>query len=236
MSNSLSALMSATFYERGYDHHVEIIHQRDAEARRRLAALEVTLYDGEGSLLATPRVDPAQDILDLGALVTGATTTTERVMVVLDARYDEAIFPYRPHHYAYLHRAGSTAPPLYYAINAVLGGVPDRVGATNINNFETYVFRRGPFEQRYSLLLGCLARFVPVTVQVFTYYGSRRVARDLTLAPRCHAEIELPAEEGGERLARVEVKSLFRLLSYVVGRRADTGDLMLFDHLFTYAK
>jgi len=236
MSSKLSALMSATFYERGYDHHVEIIHQRDAEARRRLESLEVALYASDGSLLATPKVDPARDILDLGALVGDATSTAERVMVVLDARYDEAIFPYRPHHYAYLHRAGSTAPPLYYAINAVLGGVPDRVGATNINNFETYVFRQGPFAQRYSLLLGCLARFVPVQVQVFTYYGNRRIARDVTLAPKCHIEVPLAAEHEGERLARVEVKSLFRLLSYVVGRREDTGDLVLFDHLFTYAK
>jgi hypothetical protein len=196
----------------------------------------VTLYDGAGALLATPKVDPLQDILDLEALVTTATRVSERVMVVLDARYDEAIFPYRPHHYAYLHRAGSTAPPLYYAINAVLGGVPDRVGATNINNFETYLFRRGPFAERYSLLLGCLARFVPVTAQVFMYYGRRRIARDVTLGPKCHTEIALAAEDAGERLARVEVKSLFRLLSYVVGRREDTDDLVLFDHLFTYAK
>ena len=58
-----------------------------------------------GALLATPKVDPAQDILDLGALVADATRASGRVMVVLDARYDEAIFPYRPHHYAYLHRA-----------------------------------------------------------------------------------------------------------------------------------
>jgi len=228
--------MSATFYERGYDHHVEIIHQRDAEARRRLESLEVTLYDGAGTLLATPKVDPAQDILDLGALVGETTNTGERVMVVLDARYDEAIFPYRPHHYAYLHRVGSAAPPLYYAINAVLGGVPNRVGATNINNFETYVFRQGSFAQRHSLLLGCLARFVPVPVQIFTYYGSHRIAREMTLAPKGHVEVPLATEHEGERLARVEVKALFRLLSYVVGRRADTDDLVLFDHLFTYAK
>ena len=157
-------------------------------------------------------------------------------MVVLDARYDDAIFPYRPHHYAYFHRRGSTAAPLYYAVNAALGGVPDRVGATNINNFETYVFRQQPFAETYSLLLGCLARFVPVQAQVFAYYGSRRIARDVTLAPKCHSEVQLPAENAGERLARVEVKALFRLLSYVVGRRAGTGDLVLFDHLFTYAK
>ena len=157
-------------------------------------------------------------------------------MVVFDARYAESIFPYRPHHYAYLHRAGSPAAPLYYAINAVLGGVPDRIGTTSINNFETYVFRRGPFAQRYSLLLGCLARFVPAQAQVFAYYGSRRVAQEITLEPKCHAEVTLAAEHEGEPLARVEVKALFRLLSYVVGRRADTGDLVLFDHLFTYAK
>jgi hypothetical protein len=157
-------------------------------------------------------------------------------MVVFDARYTEAIFPYRPHHYAYLHREGSPAAPLYYAINAVLGGVPDRVGATSINNFETYVFRRGPFEQRYSLLLGCLARFVPVPVQVFTYYGPRRLVQEITLPPKNHTEVRLAPEHEGERLARVEVKALFRLLSYVVGRRTDTGDLVLFDHLFTYAK
>jgi len=48
--------------------------------------------------------------------------------------------------------------------------------------------------------------------------------------------VTLAAEHEGEPLARVEVKALFRLLSYVVGRRADTGDLVLFDHLFTYAK
>jgi hypothetical protein len=236
MSNSRSALMSATFYEAGYDHHVEVIHQRDAEAHRRLESLEVTLYDAGGVLLATPRVDPGQEILDLGALVRAMTNSAERIMVVFDARYDESIFPYRPHHYAYLHRAHSTAPPLYYAINAVLGGVPDRVGATGINNFETYLFRHGPFEDRHSLLLGCLARFAPVPVQIFTHYGGRRIAQDVTLAPKCHIEVPLAAEHEGERLARVEVKSLFRLLSYVVGRRDDTGDLVLFDHLFTYAK
>lgn len=236
MSSSLSALLSATFYEPGYDHRVEIIHQRDAGGHRRLASLDVALYDGGGALLAAPAVDPRQEILDLGALVRDTTSVPERVMVVLDARYDDAIFPYRPHHYAYFHRAGSTAPPLYYAISAALGGVPDRVGATHINNFETYVFRQRPFAETYSLMLGCLARFVPVHAQVFAYYGARRIAQDVTLAPKCHTEVQLAAEDGGERLARVEVKALFRLLSYVVGRRAGTGDLVLFDHLFTYVK
>jgi hypothetical protein len=97
------------------------------------------------------------------------------------------------------------------------------VGATGINNFETYLFRHGPFEDRHSLLLGCLARFAPVPVQIFTHYGGRRIAQDVILAPKCHIEVPLAAEHEGERLARVEVKSLFRLLSYVVGRRDGHG-------------
>ena len=157
-------------------------------------------------------------------------------MVVLDARYDEAIFPYRPHHYAYFHRAGSTAAPLYYAVNAALGGVPDRVGATNINNFETYVFRQQPFATRYAVLLGNLARFAPAEARVTAYYADRRVPVEVALPPKSHREIALPSERDGLRLERVEVKALFRLASYVVGRRADSGDLVLFDHLFTYIK
>src|SRR5262249_15306415 len=157
-------------------------------------------------------------------------------MVTLDARYDERIFPYRPHHYALLHRLGSETPPLYYAVNAVLGGVPDRIGATNINNFETYMFRRRPFAARYSLLLGNLARFAAAEAQVTTYYGGQRALVETTLAPKSHREIPLPSERAGLPLERVEVKALFRLASYVVGRRADSGDLILFDHLFTYIK
>ena len=41
---------------------------------------------------------------------------------------------------------------------------------------------------------------------------------------------------GWPRLRRVELKTLFRLASYVTGRRADSGGLVLFDHLFTYFK
>ena len=46
--------------------------------------------------------------------------------------------------------------------------------------------------------------------------------------------MELAAEHAGEHLQRVEIKALFRLASYVVGRRADSGELVLFDHLFSY--
>lgn len=236
MSSSLSGLLSATFHERGYDHLVELIHQRDAPAHRRLHSLDVALYDTAGKLLAAPPVDPAREVLDLAALVDEIPGIPDRVMVTFDARYDERIFPYRPHHYGFLHRRGSTAPALYYAVNGVLGGVPDRIGATNINNFETYVFRQRPFAERYSLLFGCVSRFAPVQVQVFAYYGNERTAQEMSLTPKAHVEVELPAELDGRRLTRVEMKALFRLAAYVVGRRAETGELVLFDHLFTYFK
>jgi hypothetical protein len=69
-------------------------------------------------------VDPRQEVLDLGALVEEIAGVVPRAMVTLEARYDERVFPYRPHHLRVLHRPGSDAPPLYYAVNAVLGGVP----------------------------------------------------------------------------------------------------------------
>jgi hypothetical protein len=236
MSNNLSALLSATFYERGYDHFIELIHQRDAAAHRRLASLDVAVYDAEGKMLAAPPVDPHQDVLDLGALVGAIAGAPDRVMVTFDARYEERVFPYRPHHYGYLHRRGSTAPALYYAANAVLGGVPDRIGAVAMNNFETYVFRRQPYAERYSLLLGCPSRFAAAEAQVFSYYGTERTTDDVRLAPKAHVEVPLASERDGRRLSRVELKALFRIASYVVGRRAAGGDLVLFDHLFTYFK
>ena len=237
MSSSLSALLSATFYEPGYDHRVEIIHQRDAGAHRRLASLEVTLYDKDGALLATPAVDPRQEILDLGALVRDATNTRERVMAVFDTRYDDAIFPYRPHHYAYLRRRGGTAPALYYAVSSALGGVPDRIGAHRITHFETYLFLRRPHRERYSVMVGNLSRFASTEAQVTAYYaGGARTTQEASLGPKCHAEIPVPAEHEGRRVGRVDLKAPLRLASYVVGRRDSDGGLVLFDHLFTYFK
>lgn len=236
MSSNLSALMSATFYEGGYDHLIELVHQRDAAAHRRLASLEVTLYDAEGKMLHILPVDPRQEILDLDALVQQITGSLERVLVVFDARYDERVFPYRPHHYAFLHRRGSSVPPLYYAVNAVLGGVPDRIGATRFNHFETYLFLNRPLAERYSLLLGNLSRFAAAEAQVFAYYDGDRTTRLVILQPKAHTEVPLPGEHQGLRLRRVELKAAFRLASYVVGRRIDSGDLVLFDHLFTYLK
>jgi hypothetical protein len=232
MSSSVSALLSVTFSEAGDDHLIELVHQRDTGARRHLASLDVEVYGPDGKLLGAVPIDPRQEVLDLGALTAGHP----RVMIVFDARYDERIFPYRPHHYGYLHRRGAPTPPLYYAVNAVLGGVPDRIGATGINNFETYLFRRQGVISRHSLLLGNVSRFSAAKAQVFSYYGDHRVAQDVALEPKAHTEIPLAPERDGRHLERVEVKALFRLASYVVGRRAAGGELVLFDHLFTYFK
>ncbi len=228
--------MSATFYEVGHDHLVELVHQRDTEARRRLASLEVELHDPGGTLVGKVVVDPQQEILDLDKVARPLLADRPRLLVVLDARYDERIFPYRPHHYGYLHRRGAQAPPLYYAVNAVLGGVPDRIGATGINNFESYLFSAAGFTGRYSLLLGNVSRFAAARAQVFTYYGPTRVVCEVTLDPKGHTEIPLAPERDGRRLERVELKALFRLASYVVGRHAVGGELVLFDHLFAYVK
>jgi hypothetical protein len=236
MSNSLSALLSATFYEPGYDHVVELVHQRDRDSRRHLASLDVTLYDAEGKTLAEVPVDPGVESLDLSRMVGAVAPDQTRVMVALDARYDEQVFPYRPHHYAFLHRRGSVTPALYYAVSAALGGVPDRIDNSRINNFETYVFRRRAFGGRYGVLLGNLARFATAEAQVFAHYGAERTQRAVTVAPRAHTEVVLPTTLDGRLLQRVEVKSLFRMASYVVGRHEGSGDLVLFDHLFTYLK
>ena len=71
---------------------------------------------------------------------------------------------------------------------------------------------------------------------MITYHGEARAVVPVTLAPHQHADVELPLEREGARLRRVELKTLFRLASYVTGRRADSGGLVLFDHLFTYFK
>ena len=236
MSSKLCGLLSATFVEPGYDHLVELIHQRDPFAHRHLASLDVSIHAPNGRQLGLVAVDPHQEVLDLAALVRGTTAGGERVMVLFDARYDERIFPYRPHHYAYLHRQGSSAPALYYAVNAVLGGVPDRIGTTRINNFETYLFRSVPFAERYSVLLGNLSRFTSARARAFTYYDGARVVHDVALGPKAHAEIDLSRERDGAPLGRVEVKAPFRLATYVLGRHSGSGDLVLFDHLFTYFK
>jgi hypothetical protein len=236
MSSDSAALMSATFHEAGYDHMVELVHQKDAEARRRLTTLRVDAYDAAGVRRLATDIDPRQELLDLDALLGDASDRHGRLLVVFDARYNPGVFPYRPHHYAYLHRRGSAAPALYYAVNATLGGVPDRIGAVALNNFESYLFLDRPLTERYALALGNLSRFAAAEAQVISYYDGDRRSEDVRLAPKAHAEVTLAGERDGRRLRRVELKALFRLTAYVVGRRAAEGDLVLFDHLFTYFK
>jgi hypothetical protein len=236
MSSERAALMSATFHEAGYAHVVELVHQKDGEARRHLASLRLDAYDAGGHRCHSEQVDPRTELLDLDARLGDASRAHGRLLVVFDARYDPDIFPYRPHHYAYLHRRASTAPPLYYAVNATLGGVPDRIGAVRLNNFESYLFLDRPLRERYALALGNLSRFATADAQVISYYGGERRSEDVRLVPKAHTEVALPAERDGQRLRRVELKALFRLTSYVVGRRSAGDDLVLFDHLFTYFK
>jgi hypothetical protein len=235
MSSELAGLMSATFHEAGYAHMVELVHQKDRAERRHLASVRLDAYDAAGRHRLGADLDPRQEILDLRALADETARAHGRLLVVFDARYDPRIFPYRPHHYGYLHRPSSQGPPIYYALNATLGGVPDRIGAVALNNFETYLFLDRPLAERYMVVLGNLSRFAEAEAEVFTYYGAARHAETLRLAPKAHAEAALAPERDGHRLMRVEVKALFRLTSYVVGRRA-AGDLILFDHLFTYFK
>jgi len=175
MSSKPSGLLSATFAEPAYDHLVELVHQRDAAAHRRLASLRMTAHDADGREVLALDVDPAREIFDLGAAL--SERPEERLMVLFDARYDEHVFPYRPHQYAYLHPRGATDAPLYYAVNATLGGVPDRIGATNINNVETYVFRPRAFAERYSVMLGNVSRFAAAQAQLIAYYGTERTSR-----------------------------------------------------------
>jgi hypothetical protein len=236
-SNASCALLSATFHEPGYQHLIELIHQRDPAAHRRLAAVDLTVYDADGGTVLTAPLDPQLETFDLAAALDGVTAAAGRLMAVFDARYDERVFPYRPHHYGYLHARGSALPSLYYAVNAVLGGVPDRIGTTSINNFETYLFRRGGGgdSERYAVVVGNLSRYATAEAQVFTYRGAERTARTVTLAPKAHAEVGLE-DEHGAAIDRVEIKGLFRLATYVVGRRSKDGELVLFDHLFPYTR
>ena len=228
--------MSATFHEAGYAHVVELVHQKDRDARRHLSAVRVDAYDAGGHHHLGAEIDPAQDVVDLDAVLGETARAHGRLLVVFDARYEPRIFPYRPHHYGYLQRRDSPAPPIYYAVNATLGGVPDRIGAVALNNFECYLFLDRPLQEDYAIAVGNLSRFAPTEAEVVSYYEGTRHVEDVRLAPKTHVEVRLAAERDGRRLRRVEVKALFRLASYVVGRRRPQGELALFDHLFTYFK
>src|SRR5258705_10558732 len=99
MSSDLSALLSATFYETGDEHHVELIHQRDRAARRRLASLDLAVYDPEGKNLTAVPLDTNQEILHPGTLVAPVAGGPPRVMGVAVALDAGGMFPYRPPHF-----------------------------------------------------------------------------------------------------------------------------------------
>jgi hypothetical protein len=234
--SSSAALLSATFHEPGVRHLVELVHQRDGGGARRLGAVDVAVYDETGKERGAFPVDLGTEVLDVGRAVDDVMGGGGRAMVLFDTRYDPAIFPYRPHHYGYLHHPGGTSPPLYYAVSAVLGGVPDRLEATRLNNFETYVFRARAADQRFSLMIGNVARFASAAIDVFVHYAGARVEHHLSVAPKAHLEFPLPPRHEGQPLTRVEVKSVFRVANYVVGRHGASGALVVFDHLFTYLR
>lgn len=235
MSSELTALVSVAYHEPGDEHLVELVHQQNPAAARPLVSLAVEVYTSDGRLLDRLDVGAEQQILDLGRLLDGHGRATERFMVAFDCRYDARVFTTRPHHYAFLHRRGSFTPAVYYALNSVLGGFPRGTGAVRLNNFETYLFVRRPFAQRYSLLLGNFSRFASAEAQIITHYGAERLTREVTIAPKANVEVGLEAAHAGAPLRRVELKSLFRLASYVVARAAD-GEITLIDHLFAYLK
>jgi hypothetical protein len=236
MSSELTALLSVAYHEPGDEHLVELVHQQDLAAPRRLASLALDVYASDGRRLDRVEIDPARDVLDLGDALAKYTGATNRFMVAFDARYDEKAFPhFRPHHYAFVRRPGSSAPPVYCAVNSVLGGFASGTSAVRLHNFETYLFARRPLPQRYSLLLGNLSRFVPAEAQVVSHFGAERRTREVTIAPRAHVEVELESASDGAPLRRVDLKSLFRLANYVVAR-APSGEIALLDHLFGYLK
>ena len=108
MSSDLAALMSATFHEAGHAHLVELVHQKDRAARRQLASVRLfALRRRTAARGSIRRSIPRQEILDVAALLDEPARRHGRLLVVFDARYDPRIFPYRPHHYGYLHRQDS---------------------------------------------------------------------------------------------------------------------------------
>ena len=222
-----AGLLSATYHHPGHPYHqpghqhlVEIIHQNDDT--RWLESLTVTAYGADGGQLDEWEPKAASHV-DLGRYDTAA----QRVMVLFDARYDERIFPYyRPHHYGYL---VTDQAPLYYALNAVLGGVPARIGATGINNFEHYILpSHPPAATAFSVLIGNVSRLAEAKIGVTMRTLAGLTARQsVVLAPKAHTEVALLP---GTRL--VEVHAPFRAATYIVGRSGDM--LTLFDHLFVY--
>lgn len=228
----MRALLSATFYERGESHVIEVVHQRMG---RVLQSLTLSFYDEPGRHLGTYFFHGDTGTIDLQEYAgLQIPMAPRRLMAALEARYDERVFPYRPHHYGF--RRGDTGPGLYYAVNAVLGGVPESIGATHVNNVESMTFPADHRGMTWALLMGNLSHFAPAGVRVVTSYGSHRESHPVTIGPKAHVSLPIAAECMGHPLARVEVRSPFRLATYLVGRRPSDGAPLVYDHLFSPAR
>lgn len=237
MSSNLCALLSATFYEEGYSHYVEIVHQRDCDKRKRLEKLNFLFYAPDGKELGRRSIDPNQNLVDLRALVHSVTNFRERIMVLTEVLYDANIFPYRPHHYALFHREGSKTAPVYYAFNAALGGVPDRIGAVSINHLSVFLFPNHAHEMDFSVIIGNPSRFATVKVNLLSHYeGGVLKARSCRLPPKGHVEVPLMMNLNPQSICRVEMKGVGKPIGFVVGRKKNGGEILHFDHFFPYLK
>ena len=212
----IDGLLSATFLEPDTEHLIEVVHEGGS-----LDALVCRSYDAAGRQL-DERDHLGEAIIDTGRVAA-------RTMYLLDTRYDPEAFPYRPHHYGWLTPLGGT--PVYYGVNAVMGGAPERLGpAVSRGNHEGYIFPRGG-RQQWSLYLGNCSRFATTHAHVVCESPDHESDDVVTLVPFQHIEYEIPASARGVRL-----KSPHRLASYIVGRDPATRHIVLLDHLMAFFK
>lgn len=151
MRSDEGALLSGTVCRPDEIHHIELIHQRQPGVR--LTSIDLWLYGADGTRVVTP-LDPGLEIYQLPAVATDT-------MVAFDVRYRIKDFrSYRPHHYGYRRTANAETPPLYYALNAVRGAIPARVGRIGPQNIESAMLPDG---LRYRVFLGNLSLRTAIT-------------------------------------------------------------------------
>ena len=160
-----------------------------------------------------------------------------RLLVVFDARYDPRIFPIVPTTTATCTGPTPAVPPLYYAVNATLGGVPDRIGAVALNNFETYLFLDRPMRGHHAVAVGNLSRFVAGRRR-----GGELLRRGSPRGDRApgaegpHRRSQLEPERDGHRLPPGRAESALPDGQLRGGPARGRRARLLFDHLFTYFK
>ena len=211
----IRALLSIAFHVPGQRQRFEVVHQ----AKGKLASLTLREYHDDGTPNGVTENCPVSG-------VRWSSSDTRPYMLEFDATYDDRIFSYRPHHYGWI----EGDPPLYYAVNAVWGGIPDSLPVTGMPWIETYWFRKHS-GMDFSVVVGNPSRLAAadVLVKSFLRHGLYDITdeRRVTLSPKAHTSVSLPAT-----VERVDVKAPFRIAAYVAGRK--DGRLLLWDHLFTY--